>query len=353
MKIKVPSAELNRIMKTVVQCISPKDMKLGNIQLTYDNNLLAIRGTNGSFSAVMSTPLLGGDGESFCVDGTLFARVCAMCSGDIEISTDEKNCTIKGNGRTRMPIVNMTIPDYKRVTGTRTDISAQNFNACYNSVAYAVSTDQARPVLTGILMEASDNELRMVALDGFQMAIATADSKEGDFKTVIPGTFMKLISQSIFPNDTIKLTVGKGKVQAETDGMLISCGLLMEEYPDYNRIFPKEFYTECLVNVDALRNALKSGSVVNTQNNLIRMDICADKMVLMSNSEEADYQAEIDCQVQGDGLAIAFNQKYLMNTINSINADNAVFKFISPVSPCIVCGQGESSIHLLLPVRTR
>ena len=65
----------------------------------------------------MTTPVLGGDGESFCVDGASFARVCAMCNGEIEIRTDEKNCFIKGLGRTRLPLVNIKIAEFKRITG--------------------------------------------------------------------------------------------------------------------------------------------------------------------------------------------------------------------------------------------
>ena len=154
MKIKIHSSELNRMMKTIVQCIDTKDIsKLSNIEIIYDNNLLTIRGTDGHFAAVMSTPVLGGNGESFCVDGTMFAKVCAMCSGEIDISTDGKSCTIKGAGRTKLPIVDVKIPAYNRVSGKTSEIPAENIARCYNGVSYAVSADQTRIQLTGILTE--------------------------------------------------------------------------------------------------------------------------------------------------------------------------------------------------------
>ena len=66
MKIKIHSSELNRMLKTVVQCIDTKiQTKNSNINIIHDNNLLAIRATNGTFSAVMTAPLMGGTGESF------------------------------------------------------------------------------------------------------------------------------------------------------------------------------------------------------------------------------------------------------------------------------------------------
>ena len=105
MKIKIQSAELNRMMKTISQCIDPRFSGRGNIEFIYDNNMLSIRGTNGQVTAVVSTPVLGGDGEIFCIDGAMFAKVCALCNGEIEISTDGKNCIVKGAGRTRLPII--------------------------------------------------------------------------------------------------------------------------------------------------------------------------------------------------------------------------------------------------------
>ena len=136
MKVKIHSSELNRMMKTIVQCIDTKDVsKLSNIEIIYDNNLLTIRGTDGHFAAVMSTPVLGGDGESFCVDGTMFAKVCSMCSGEIDISTDGKFCTIKGAGRTRLPIIDVKIPAYAHVSGRPTEVSAENIATCSNGVS--------------------------------------------------------------------------------------------------------------------------------------------------------------------------------------------------------------------------
>ena len=316
--------------------------------------MLAIRGTNGSVATVMTTPLLGGNGETFCVDGAVFARVCSMCNGDVEITTDDKSCTVKGTGRTRIPIVNVKIPNFERVSGPSITIRAEDFSRCYGSVAYAIATDQTRIVLTGVKVATNKEGLTMVTLDGFQMAVEHSDCDwEDGISAVVPGAVMKLISQSTFAGEKVKLTFSKSKVQAETEGMLISGSLLADDFPDYNRILPKEFKTECLVDTDMLRSALKSGSVVNTASNLVKMYVGDTSLAVMSNSEEADYSADMPCETNGEQLSIAFNQKYLMNTLNAINSDKAVLKFNTPMTPCVICGQGQDGEHLVLPVRTR
>ena len=351
MKIKIHSSELNRMMKTLTQCIDPKSADRGNVEIIYDNNLLSIRGTNGHYSAVMSTPILGGDGEVFCVDGTMFARVCAMCSGEIEISTDGKVCTVKGAGRTRLPLVDAKIPAFEPVTGKECKVKSEAFSRVYGSVSYAISSDESRIVLTGVLMESCDDGIRMVTLDGFKMAMETVKCESEGIKVVVPGAFMKLISASTFAGETITLRTDGKRIQANTDGMMMTCVLLSGEFPPYDKILPQEFKTESLLYADQMQYALKCGSVVNQSNNLVKLDVREASMTVMSNSEQADFDAEVSCATQGELLKIAFNHKFLMETINSITDNSIVMQFNSPISPCVIRAKDADGWRLILPVR--
>lgn len=353
MRLKIHSAELNRIMKTITQCIDTRDTTgKANISIVYDNGYLAIRATNGQVSAVMTTPLLGGDGESFCVDGTMFARVCAMCNGEIEISTDGKNCTVRGAGRTRLPIVDAKIPAFEQTAGDIIQMTGEEFSAMYGSVAHAVSADQGRIVLTGVLIETDGREMSMVTLDGFQMSVERTLCYAEPKKLIVPGSFMKLVAGSTQPSDALRIITDGKKVQVSTQSMMLSCGLLAGEYPDYKRLLPTEFKTECALDGNALRNALKSCSVVNNSNNLVKLKIEENDLTLMSNSEQADYEAEVPCITQGNGMVIAFNQKYLANTIGSVDSNDLVLKLNGPTLPCIAQKKNGSGIRLVLPVRT-
>ena len=351
MNIKVHSSELNRMMKIVTQCIDPRSAKLGNIEIRHEDSKLTIRGTNGSFHATVMTPLLGGDGESFCVDGSMFAKVCAMCSGEVGIRTDGKTCTIKGAGRTRLPIVDVEIPGQEPVEGTLTVMAADDFVRCYEGVAYAVAAEQTRIQLTGVLCEFGEYGVKMVSLDGFQMSVDTAKCSGDAMKAIIPGAFMKLISQGTCSGENISIQCSESRIEAYTDSMMISCGKIAGEYPDYNRILPREFKTECMVKTDELRSALKCGSIIASKRNLVKLEIGADSIRVTSNSEEADYDAEVPCETRGDGLQIAFNQKYMMNLVNAVDADEIILQFNSPVTPCVAHGKDRNGVRLLLPVR--
>lgn len=351
MNIKVHSSELNRMMKTISQCINQQLGNYSNIEISHDNNLLTIRGTNGTYQASMSTPLLGGDGESFCVDGTMFAKVCSMCSGEVSISTDGKVCTIKGAGRTRMPIVNADIPSQNHVEGKSSVITGEDLEKGFNGVSYAISADQSRVQLTGIYCQFGEYGVKMVALDGFQMSVDVSPCRGDILNAIIPGQFLKLVVQASNPDEDITFRTNGSRIEAVSDSMSIVCGLLTGEYPDYNRIIPDNFKTECIVKVEGLRNALKCGSIIASKQNLVKLEIGTDNIRIMSNSEEADYDADVPCNTRGDSLVIAFNQKYLMNSINAITADEAILHFNSSIMPCVMQGVDDSGIRLLLPVR--
>lgn len=356
MKIKIHSAELNRMMKTLGKCIDSRHQAFGNIEIIYDNNLLTLRGTNGQFSAVMSTPVMGGDGETFCIDGEMFGKVCALCKGEMEIIAEGNVCTIKGAGRTRLPIVNAKIPAFAHVeNGKETVIKAEAFCKAFSGVEHAISADQqsARITLTGVNVEVGEYGLKMVALDGFMMAVETAQCSGEVFKMVVPGTFMRLVKDSVVSGDEITLRSDGTRIQVNTEGMMISCPLLIGDFPDYVRILPKEFKTECLVNAGLLRTALKNSAVVCSTGKLVKFELNGDVLTVSGNTEQADYEAELPCQTQGDGLKIAFNQKYMMDTIGSIGTEEVVLQFNTPSSPCVVQGKGENGVRLCLPVRVQ
>ena len=353
MNIKIHSSEINRMMRTISQCIDTRDIgNRANIEIGSMDNQLYIHSSNGSMIATMTTPMLGLDNEKFCVDGQMFAKVCAMCSGDIDISTDGKMCVIKGTGRTRLPIVNATIPRHKDIIGGKTvKVAAEDVIRCYNHVAHAVSLDNSRIQLTGILMENAGRKLTMTALDGFQMSVESAECDGHDLKMIVPASFLKIVSQALAVNETVEFYTDGHSLTAHTDSMTITCGLLAGEFPQVDRILPTEFKTECLVDVDKIKTALKSGSVVNSKQNLVKMEIGSEFIKVMNNSDEADYEAEVACETNGNGLMIAFNLKYLMNTMNAVDGETAVMCFNSSTSPCVVREKEGNGIRLVLPVR--
>lgn len=351
MKIKVNSTELNRMMKIIRTCMDNKNITRSNIQITHADGRLQIRATNGTFAGSVYTALPGGDGDSFCIDGSMFAKVIGLCNGEVEISTDDKSCTVKGTGRTRIPIMCVKIPEIMPITGASVEIKADDFKYCYGRVSYAIATDISRLMLTGVYMEKTGNRMQFTALDGFQLAIESMECSGDDINMIVPGGFMEWISGSLASGEKLKLTTNGTRIMAETESMTLCCGLLAGQYADYKRLLPETFQTEIMVKTDKILNAVKSEMIVSTKNSLLKMNVSDEKITVSGNSVDADYEADLPCEMRGEPLDIAFNDKYLMNMLSAIDTEEVLIKFNSPVSPVIIQGKERDGIHLCLPVR--
>lgn len=348
MNIRIPSADMNRMMKIISKCTGKLTE---NVEVIHDNNLLTVRGTDGVISAVATAPLLGGDGESFCVDGAMLTRVCAQCRGVIQIETSDRVCTIKGAGRTRIPIVEKKVKAFEPVEGMSMTVKGSDLTGCYGKVSYAISTNQARVALTGVQMSTGFGKMKLAALDGFQLAVEETECSGDEVRILVPGAFMKMVTESVFPDDEVRFTTDGKRVQITTNDLTMNCPLLQGQFPDYDRMMPKEFKTEALVKVDQLSDALKSGSVVLNKDMAVALTIDDGSIHIRNNSEHGEFEAEVACDVQGEHMRIGFNEKYLINALNMCGEDEAVIKFSGPVSPVIVHGKGKDGIHLTLPAR--
>jgi DNA polymerase-3 subunit beta len=350
-KFKADVNDLKRIMKVLIQCYDRKSEIYADIQLVQENGRLTIRSTNGTFLCEMSMNVTVGSCDPFCIDGDMFNKVINISRGQVEILTDGRSCVIKGTGRTRLPIISKTIYAPEDLDGKIVTIQQENFRSVHGLTAYARATTEDRPILTGTLLETDEKRLRMVALDGYMMAIENTPCSGDIVSAVVPGAVMDLIDSALLPGDELTLVTNGKIIQAKTSNMTLQCALMAGEYIDYHRLLPKTFKTEIMIDTEQLMDALKGCCILNSKLKLIRMSVGQDELTITNNTESADYEARIPCQTTGDVLIIAFAEKYLIDTIGAIRADKTIMKFNTPVSPVYITVQGSDCVHMCLPVR--
>lgn len=228
-------------------------------------------------------------------------------------------------------------------------------------VVFSISTDESRQLLTGCLVEVMPDEMRIVALDGFRLAMqisrqafALPKGKEV-FRAVVPGRVMNELSR-ILPDSEgdCVLSFDKTHMTAEFEKTRISSVLLAGEYIDYRRILPQAFETRALVNRAEMQNAIDRASLMAREgkNNLIRMRFDQESLTISSNAELGDVREEMTAAVNGAPLEIAFNAKYINDVIRNVSDDEICMKFNTNVSPCVIVPkEGTDYLYLVLPVR--
>ena len=354
MDIRVYGSELSAAMRIIKKCINPKDPKLGSVEISHNGQGITLRGTNGNFAASVSIPLMCEEFESFCVDGSMFASVVANKAGEIEISSDGQACTIRGGGRTRIPVLKGHVPEIEPVNGDHVRVDAGSFARMCEQVKHAIAADQSRVVLTGALVETDGAKMTMTALDGFRLAREAAPCSGATVKMLIPGGFLNIAAASVTEVDTLDLFTDGKTVVVRAPGVKLKCGLLSGDYVDVAKVLPETFRSEYLVRRKEVLDAIRDAMAVMGGEKLVRLGFNGHTMKVTGNSEQADYEAEIGCERQGDdGLSIAFNSEYLSDALSTIETDEVVMRFNGPMSPVVVARKEGEGIRLVLPVRTR
>ena len=228
-------------------------------------------------------------------------------------------------------------------------------------VVFAIATEDNRQILTGCLLEVEPTEARLVALDGFRLAIQKAvmpfelpGGKE-NVRVVIPGRVLNEMSKVLGDTDEYcTLVFDQSRMTASFGTTTLSTVLLTGEYIDYRKILPASFRTTALADRVGVQNAIDRASLMAREgkNNLIRMSFSGDTLAISSNAELGDVLEELETELTGDPIEIAFNAKYITDVIRNITDEKLCMRFNSNVSPCVIAPQeGEDYLYLILPVR--
>ena len=246
-------------------------------------------------------------------------------------------------------------------SGVEVKIPQCKLKEMISRVVFAIATDESRQILTGCLMEVSRDEARLVALDGFRLAIQKTfqpfDLPGGQdvLKAVIPGRVLSELSKILLDEDEFcVLLMDKTRMQATFGNTRLSTVLLAGEYIDYRKILPPSFKTCAKADRVSVQNAIDRASLMAREgkNNLVRMSFTDGTLAITSNAELGDVHEELDAALTGDPIDIAFNAKYITDVIRNITDDDLCMRFNSSVSPCVVSPiEGDQYLYLILPVR--
>lgn len=245
--------------------------------------------------------------------------------------------------------------------GTAVQIQQNRLRDMISRVVFAIASDETRQILTGCLLEVQRDEARIVALDGFRLAMQKIfqpfqlPEDRNSLRAVIPGRVLNELSKILLEDETFcTLLFDKTRMQATFGNTRLSTVLLAGEYIDYKKILPPAFKTTAMANRADVQNAIDRASLMAREgkNNLIRMSLNEERLAITSNAEMGDVHEEMDVKLQGDPLDIAFNAKYITDVIRNVTDSELCMKFNSNVSPCVFCpADGDNYLYLILPVR--
>ncbi|HML35854.1 MAG TPA: DNA polymerase III subunit beta [Bacillota bacterium] len=224
--------------------------------------------------------------------------------------------------------------------------------------SFAASIDESKGIIVGVLIEMEEESLNMVALDGFRMAIAREAVKNKESKRIIiAARILNEINKIISENEDggeIYLILDEKKAVFLMDETKIVLRLLEGDFIKYNDILPKEYKCRLIVNRNEMMNSIERASLLAKEgkNNLIKLSIFRDKIIITSRSEEGNVKEEVFVEKDGVDLDIGFNSKYILDVLKAVSDENVAMEFNTSVSPCLIKPvEGREYEYLVLPVR--
>ncbi|MFH2103580.1 MAG: DNA polymerase III subunit beta [Chloroflexota bacterium] len=244
-------------------------------------------------------------------------------------------------------------------------INVADFKEMIQQVVFAASVDEARPVLMGVLLTIDKDTVTMAAADGFRLSVRKGTLSQPapqPISAIIPGRALSELARvAIDGNEMISMVLpkGRGQVVFRMNNVEVVSSLIDGTFPDYQQIIPRSYKSRTLLPTPALLKACKQAEIFAREgSNVVRLDIKSagelepGSVEISAQSEETgSNETMVAATIEGVGLLIAFNVKYLREVLEVIKSPNVALETVAPNAPGVIRPVGdENFLHVIMPM---
>ena len=366
MKIVVPKNILNEAVSHLSSVVSAKSTMpiLGHIlmEASKKEKTLTLMATDLEVGVTAILPCECEKEGVLAVPAKKFADVIReLPDKDVSLTADEKRHMKIVCDRSRFSINGLPKDDFPALPVTNKELvfplPQKTLREMISRTIYAVSTDETRYFLNGCYVIAQENLIRMIATDGHRLAY-TQSTLKGSFKkgtsVIIPTKALQELMRNLDDEGEIEVALAENQVFFEMPGLRIVSRLIVEQFPNYEQVIPKEHTRRVVVNTQLLNDALRRVSLFSNQkSNSVRFHVSKDGIELSANTPELGEAAEeVPAVLEGEDLDIAFNARYVMDVLRAIDAEQISIDLANNLSPGLVKAVGnEDSLAVIMPMR--
>lgn len=373
MKVTVLQENLARGLSTVSRAVSPRSTLpvLANVLIATDEGRLRLSATNLEMGI---TCWIGAkieeEGSTTVPSRTLSDLVGTMPDPQVSLSLDTRTQTLNvrsGASTNDIKCIDaqefppLPVPDFDNAI----QINVSDFKEMIQQVAFAASTDEARPVLMGVLVNVDKETVTMAAADGFRLSVRKAilsTPAAHPVSAIIPArALLELARIAADGEQMIQMVLPKGRGQVVfrvKDAELVS-QLIDGTFPDYQQIIPRSHKSRTLVSTPSLLKACKQAEIFAREgSNVVRLNIKSSgelqpgEVEISAHSEETgSNETIVEASVDGVPLLIAFNVKFLREVLEVVKTPNVAIETSAANAPGIVRPVGdEQFLHVIMPM---
>ncbi len=374
MRVTVLQENLARGLSIVSRAVSPRSTLpvLSNILIATDEGRLRLSATNLELGITCWIAARIDEEGSTTVPARTFGDLVNTLPGDqVQLTLDVKSQTLHVKGGTsNNDIKGIDAQEFPPMPVPEMDGAIQlnvvDFKEMIQQVAFAASTDEARPVLMGVLVHVDKDKVTMAAADGFRLSVRRAllsNPAQQPLNVIIPARALNELARvATDGEEPIYMVVPKnrGQVIFRVKDVEVVSQLIDGTFPDYQQIIPRSYKSRTLVSTSSLLKACKQAEIFAREgSNVARLDIKQSKGEMQPSEVEISAISEetgknetiVEATVDGGSLLIAFNVKFLREALEVIKTPNVALETSAANAPGVVRPVGDDNfLHVIMPM---
>lgn len=374
MKASVNSDSLKKALAIALKAVPsrPTHPILGNVFIQAREGQLTLTGFDLSLGIRVSIDATVEEEEDLAVPAKLFLDIVSKLEGFISLSTDGENLLSINSLQGSYEVRAMGADEYPELPSPEADgsyevkISSDDLADGIKNTLFSSSTDETKQILTAVCIssgdtgKAPDGVIGFGATDGHRLA--TAEIPGDAITTTKDGGFFSICVPRATCTEILKLSgdvtirVNSAIAEFSAGDMKIVSRLLDGSYPAYSQLIPNTFETRASIDRQSLLNALERvGVIAERKNNVVKMVFKDQELTISVDAADVGSGKEIlSTQITGKDITIAFNVKYLLESLRNLQSHEVTLQMNTPTSPLIVSPLGGIKVtHLIMPVQLR
>jgi DNA polymerase-3 subunit beta len=332
---------------------------LSGVRLEVTGDELSVTGTDLELSIRLTVAVRGERDGAVVVPARLIADIVrALPAGAVDVGLGDDELSISA-GRSQFSIRPLGLEDYPVQAEPSADpvkLSSGSVAEALRQVVRAASSDDARAVLTGVLIAAEDDGVRMVATDSYRLAVR--DLPETDMllsgqKVLVPSRALNELQRVLGGSDELTVRFGSRDAVFEAGATRLTTRLIEGDYPNYRNLLPSSHPNTLTVGREALLEALRRVKIMARDATPVRLSLGGETLQLTAITQDLGTASEeIDATYEGAEMTVAFNPDYLAAGVDALDTEEVTLSTVDPMKPAVVRGVGRDDyLYLLMPVR--
>ncbi|MDP2652446.1 MAG: DNA polymerase III subunit beta [Candidatus Omnitrophota bacterium] len=361
MKIKLSKDDLLNGIQTVQNVVSSKATLpiLSNMLVETKSNVMKMNTTDLDIGISCEIPVNTVEEGAITIPAKRFSDIIReLPSGDIVISAKKNNQVDIEGEKCRFKLIGMPkeefpkFPEFKDKEVVK--INQPMFKEMLRLTSFAVSHEESRYVLNGVLLEISGADIRVVATDGRRLAksekkLETPAKK--DISVIIPIKAVQEIFRNLNGEEDISFIVGTNQVLLDVEKILIATRIIEGEFPNYQQVIPKPVMPKIKVNTQALLSAIRRASLLTTPDfQAVKFEVFTNKLVLSKTTPDlGESREEVPIEYGGKELIVGFNPQFFIDALKNIDAETIDLELLGPDKAGVI--RMPDYLYLALPMR--